>query len=64
MTTEEHEAVKEILLDWLRTIDNEQGPLYLTPDETAELQTAIWMVLADHDDTERRRVAALTILTK
>ena len=52
MTSEEHEAVKEVLLDRLHTTD----------DET--LQAALWMVLADHDDTERRRVAALQILTK
>ncbi len=52
MTPSEHEAVKEILLDRLHTTDDEA------------LQTALWMVLADHDDTERRRVAALTILTK
>lgn len=52
MTTEEHEAVKEVLLRHLHETEDE------------EMQAALWQVLADHDDTERRRHAALTILAK
>jgi len=52
MTPEEHEAVKEILLDRLHT----------TGDD--ELQAALWQVLDAHDRLERRNKLALLILAK
>lgn len=50
MTTDEREAVKEILLDRLHTTDDE------------ELSAALWMVLESCDELEVRRLAALRAL--
>ena len=50
MTPDEHEAVKEVLLDRLHTTDDE------------ELQAALSQVLDSHDRLERRNKLALTIL--
>jgi hypothetical protein len=50
MTPDEHEAVKEILLDRLHTTGNE------------ELGAALWQLLESHDRLERRNKLASMIL--